>query len=330
MSYIDKIIPEKINDFEIISYWDKYLNECLREKKEISGFEHFGDITISNKIIESEVLFSGKYSYGIRFEYCYFKKSINFSLAHFSNNVSISNSYIDESISTILPSTFEDHFFIVSTKVKTLLILDGKFNKCIWEILDCKACYLFKADFQILNLVIGEGGVEDLRLGSPDITGQLNISGNGNRINKLTLENISNNVNISLEDLEVEELLISKCRNESGLRFSNIKSFSKKGQFSISNSNLGSAEFYSVDFTTFGEVTMSDCSLINSVFVNTKFPNNIDAFNYKKIEESSTEKEFKNTILELEKRKTPSDKKIGKYNNEVIQYYRKKREHCGK
>ncbi len=110
-----------------------------------------------------------------------------------------------------------------------------------------------------------------MRLGSLDLSGSITISGAGYHLKNLIIENTSKYLTLSIENLVAENIYLTRYRNEKGLRFSNLKAFGINSEFAISNSYLGKAEFYSVNFASFSQVNILNSFITDSVFVNTNF-----------------------------------------------------------
>lgn len=153
MSYVENIPPSDLHKYEVVKDWFIFMKDEIDKLTSTGKILSFSTLEISYKIIESDVMFvGGSYDYSIRFDYCYFKKSISFAQGKFLKDITFSNCYIDDTISCMLPTNFHGHFFIISTYLKTLLILEGNFKKCIWNVGGCKEC-LQKEILKICNFL---------------------------------------------------------------------------------------------------------------------------------------------------------------------------------
>ncbi len=102
-----------------------------------------------------------------------------------------------------------------------------------------------------------------------------------------------------------------------------IKCNGKTSHFILNESNLGKAEFFQVDFSSFDEVNIINIILIESLFVNTTWGNNINSFAGDQMEHYKKDRIFSKNLFKKLKLKIYKSKV---YYNETKEHLKNKRE----
>lgn len=96
--------------------------------------------------------------------------------------------------------------------------------------------------------------------------------------NLLFLRGQNDTVQFVFEDCKFSKVNIYRLNNKSTLRFQNIGSTGLKGsEFNIQDSNLGTSDFFLVNFDSFQEVNIRSSFIANSIFIDCKLLNPIQA-----------------------------------------------------
>jgi len=265
MNYKENFTTGELNTFEEIIDWEAYYKEQLL----LNPFK----IQISRKIFRSEVAFTGIYNIDISFEKCYFEKSIYLGPCTFNRSLSIYNSYCEESFSALLDEIkFEKDFTILAFQVKNFLVSNGDYNNCTWVLSGCDLCSITGGDFRNLYLSIWDTGMSEFRLYTTHLSGNVNIDGGYHKVQKVNLAGHSKNVNISISDIDLNQLIIENYRNEGVFRLINISTESEKSEFIVMNSYMGKAEFNSIDFSDFNLVLIEGTHIVDCAFNNVVWP----------------------------------------------------------
>lgn len=96
--------------------------------------------------------------------------------------------------------------------------------------------------------------------------------------NALHISGQNENTQFAFEDSKFTRVNVYRLNNKSTLRFQNIGSTGLKGsEFNIQDSNLGTSDFFLVDFDSFQEVNIRSSFIANSIFIDCKLLNPIQA-----------------------------------------------------
>lgn len=233
-------------------------------------------IKIKDKILLDE--FDYSLETHIAFEDCIFTKSCTFYGAKLAFGFSFERCY------------FLEDLMVLNTQVSKMLIL-----------MDCKVIKNFSlADSNLHHLVIYSTPIDHLLISGSTIT-TMEIGGKDQSAVK-ELSILHNNAlskvqiaNCKLERLSLSQLaddteifnctinsvILQKVRNKGDLKFLNCKAYpllNMKSHFIANESNLGNAEFFQFDFSSFDEVNLINSLLIECLFVNTTWADNINCF----------------------------------------------------
>lgn len=254
---------------------DKLLNdiENLIAKK--------GNLLKSNGIDISNKTISGSLSINLNFPF-------NFENCIFQNNFSFFGNKISEDINFRRCDFTRDISFIDFTALKRITFLDcniqGQF--VISAEINKLLCY----STPINDLIINSSTISEIELGGKELSRLNSVSIlNANKISKIQFANLEiRKINFSVLANETEifncslnSICLNKVRNSGNLKLLNCKSLSisnKMSHFIITESNLGKAEFFQFDFSSFDEVNIINSVLNECLFVNTTWANNIKTY----------------------------------------------------
>lgn len=165
-----------------------------------------------------------------------------------------------------------------------LFFVKGEFKKRVT--LSFKALSVLSIkDCKFKEFYLGYWGsgtnVDEIRIdGFENIEGRIIIS--GVKTYTLFLRGINEKVQLIVEDLKVNLINIYRLTNRSSIRFQNINGFTENAekepsQFNIQDSNIGSAEFFLVNFDSFNEVNFRNSFIGNAIFMDCEIDNSIGA-----------------------------------------------------
>jgi hypothetical protein len=232
-------------------------------------------IEITSCIIESESGFIGNYGYSIRFHNCYFKKTMSFFQCIFKNDITFTTCFFDDGFFFIEDVTFNNNFHLFACSFKKFIVAGGVFKKCYWNISDCDTCNIGRATFEDLRLIVDKTGIKEFVLWANQLFGVITVTGEA-CIEKFKLEGFSKSLSLSIEDIFINKLDVLRFRSDDGLRLLNLKPNGNASEISISESYLGNAEFYLVDFSKFASVSIVDSHVLDCSFINIIWPKEVE------------------------------------------------------
>ena len=253
---LSNLIRQQLND-------EGYLVESsgltVYDKVVIGEFTYSESITLSLRnclFIDVCGLYDYKPKHRTIFKDCYFLKGI----------------YISELIS-------QEGFVFNNCKVRGDFILDGQLKDFTimssfinnWE-LNIKADSIYTRGKESSYL-------RSLSIYNNDI--QENI-----QLNNCIIENLNigyNNIKSTIEifNCQIHSVEFIKIKNNGDIKFLNCRAFQiqgKKSQFKIIESNLGKCEFFQFYFSSYDEVNIINSVLIDCLFINCSWTNNIKSY----------------------------------------------------
>lgn len=197
---------------------------------------------------------------------CVFDKQLTFSNPTFNKNVIFDKNFNNDSIE-IYSATSLSYFYLntcghyKSNHASDISIFGGNFN----------------------NLTIGAGNIapsriRNLTISSGGIVGSIYVVNKVTTVENLYLHNASKDLTLILEDFKINQLSILGFTNTGRFKISNVRALSNTAEFKICKSNLGKAEFLNVNLASFNAVNIIDSYLIDTIFVNTKWPEEITSY----------------------------------------------------
>lgn len=327
MSFIDNLSTEKKAALKRIPNWDDYYDEAWRRFKE-NLEDDIRDVcfTFRDKVFEDTVWLGGNYQCSIEFKNCYFLRSAIFRDLNVDGYFRLSQCFADQRIAFEgKQASIKGFLNVDDVSVKEFHLADGEFRIIRMNFKNESNVLIHGGSFKELTI----GGEEGSSINSLNLTlnaagGNLTVTNLRTKINMLSIVNSSNDTNVVLEDFSVNHILINKFRNGGSFKMLNITPFSTSNSYSffeISDTYLGKAEFYSMDFRRFAEVRMLDTHLSECSFVNVIWPDNINhhinrnaalTHRYKKIKVKLEALAF--TTSRLERWKLEADIDILEYN----------------
>lgn len=335
MSYLQNLSTEEISDLKevktsIRDYYNSAKASFIATYPQRDFTQH--TLILENLIFSGNCDFTGDFECAIEFKNCFFLNDVIFYDVKFNKKVWISHCFVDREMRITKNSHFLSEFDLIVLSIKSQLYVEGgMFNECKWSIIQDGIVKINGGQYSFLNIGYW-GGVflKELSFHFPAIKGLIKITGDKSKIQNLTLFQFSSEVSISIEDITVNTLTIYRYRNEKNLRFSNIKSFETENpsEFSIVESFLGKAEFYSVNLKSFKRINLLDVHLVDCSFVNMLWNYDIKSFKGRGIGKSKDEEKLPDKIALIEQKSIKNYFKIRKLKSEgdVLQYYFKNRE----
>lgn len=243
------------------------------------------EVDIKNKIILDAFPLDSKYP--VNYEDCIFlkiftslnythKKKVSFKHCYFLEGILLDGSIASEEIYFINCKIYKD-FFAVAQEIKKISILSSNIHKLI----------ISDANIDI----IGIGGMRESYIKEISIISSCikRFHVMNSKVEKISISSLAEKTEIF--NCQINSILFHDVRNISNVRLTTCQALTIKGKnshFGIKNSNLGKAEFFQVDFSSFDEVNIIDSILFECLFINATWSNNIKSFysdqmdNYKK------------------------------------------------
>lgn len=334
MSYLNNVtVEEKALLNEITSgVRDYYDNEMPSHFKVLNNIDLSEFQTeIKNKIFCGNCDFSGNYKTSITFKNCFFLKTVSFYDVIFTGKLEFDHCFFDKGIKFLKDVGIGQFNIIVASIKGQLQVDDCKIQESKWSIID--NCRILINGGQFGNLHIGYWGgsvLKELSFNFTKITGTISITGDQTRIERLDLIQYSSDLSLTIENIAVNSVSIYRYRNEKLLRFSNLSTFEideKSSEFSIVESNLGNAEFYSINFRLFKALNIVDAFLVNCIFVNVTFPKNIFSLKGRYVYKNKEEEKSAINMLAFENNNWFLRQKKGIYSDTTTKaYFQKKKE----
>jgi hypothetical protein len=246
------------------------------------------------------------------------------------DEIIFNNCFFDRDVKLIRNIEIERLDFIVASIKGQLEVHDCKIKEGKWSIIDNSRVIINGGNFGNLNIGYWGGCIlKELSFHFPKVYGLISVTSGKTKIERLDLFQYSSDLSISIEDIAVNSISVYRYRNEKSLRFSNLKTFEtdKESEFSIVESNLGSAEFYSIDFFAFKSLRILDTFLVDCIFVNVTFSKNIFSLKGRYVGQNDDEKILAIKILAFEKYNwfRRRIKRIS-FDKQIIPYFQKKKE----
>lgn len=233
-------------------------------------------IKIKEKIILDE--FDYSLETAIAFEDCIFTKRFTFYECKLAFGFSFERCYFFEGLT------------ILNTEAsKMLILMDCKVINNI-SIVDCNLHHFTSYSTTIDHLFISGSTITTIEIGGKDqskvkelsilhnnILSKLQIA--NCRIERLSLSRLAEDTEVF--NCTINSVILQKVRNKGDLKFQNCKAYplkNMKSHFIANESNLGKAEFFQFDFSSFNEVNLVNSLLIDCLFVNTTWSDNINCF----------------------------------------------------
>lgn len=325
MSYLDKLSSE---NKALLTIENIGVSGLLGQTKKDFPIQDF-NLKVENKIFLSISDFTGKFTFGIEFKNCYFLNTVAF--CDFSvSKITFNNCFFDKDVKVLRNIEVERLDLIVASIKGQLEVHDCKIQEGKWSIIDNSRVIINGGIFGNLNIGYWGGCIlKELSFHFPKVHGLISVTSEKTKIERLDLFQYSLDLSIAIEDIAVNSISIYRYRNEKSLRFSNLKTFEtdKESEFSIVESYLGNAEFYSIDFTRFKSLKILDAFLVNCIFVNVSFSKNIFSLKGRYVSKNAEEEKLTVKVLEFEKDNWLIRRKKGIYwDKKIANYYQKKRE----
>ena len=331
MSFTNLIPASELPNFTLVNNWPILFNILKSQAIPIAAAG--GTLTIKKHIFDCQVLINEELGFGLKFEDCYFRSDLIINGAIFNKEVWLNRCFIDEDLRINKENNeFKSDFFIINLSVKHKVIISGgDFQDCHWSFKNDTEVYIHGGTFK--DLVIGYWGgatIGVLTLELSNVKGLLRVIHEKTTIKQLLLMRHALEANVTFQDFHVNYLNIYNYRNEKGLRISNLKATEgeKPSEFSISESYLGKAEFYSVDFASFQNVYFTDVHLVDCSFVNIKWNLDIKALKGRTIYKTDEEKELSKKVEKIQRDDPDEFLELEELKRDpnVIEYYTKSRE----
>jgi hypothetical protein len=232
-------------------------------------------IEIKDKVVRENVSITAKFP--IHFKDCIFLGKFTYYENASPDNIHITHCYFLEGIHLYDPKLSKRILFS-KCKIKGNFIVSGEINHL--------ACYATSID----NFIISSAKINFLELGGKDTWQIKSLSLlDENEIKRIQISNtIAHKLSFSylaatteLFNCSVNSIVFTKVRNDKNLKLLNCKALrisNKKSHFIVTESNLGKAEFFQFDFASYSEVNIINSILIECLFVNTTWSNNITTF----------------------------------------------------
>ncbi|WP_207494894.1 hypothetical protein [Aridibaculum aurantiacum] len=334
MSYLDNLTPKEKSVLKTFPSFQQYY-ELEKEEFENQTSSDFSTYTLKaeNIIFEHDYGFTGELDCLLAFKNCYFKTDVTFHNVTIKKEINFTRCYFDNELYIDETSKFEGDFHLIEVSVKRqMYVKGGDFGICKWTLKDNGILKINGGKFIDLN--IGYWGaksiLKQLSFHLPKVHGVITVSGNKSKIERLDFFQYSASVSLSVEDVSVNSISFYRYRNEKSLRLSNLKSFETDhpSQFSVVESYLGKAEFYSINFEEFRSINFLDAHFVDTIFVNARFSNSINAYKGRLVGKSEEERALIKKIKLLEQKRSVFRKwfKRPSYDPSIIAYYEKKRE----
>jgi len=233
-------------------------------------------LPVTNQIILDDFEFEG--SNTAIFNDCIFVGTFTIYGNEFYNDFTFKRCYFVKGVHLIDVKT-SNLILLMDCKVRVNIVISG-----------CKINRLATYGTYIEHILIGTSTVTKLELGGKFQSYIKRASVlDDNSIDKIQISNcqieeISFNYlsdNTEIFNCNINSLHFNKVRNNGNLKLLNCKSLSLKNKMShfISNeSNLGKAEFFQFDFSSFDEVNIINSVLNDCLFINTIWSDNIKGF----------------------------------------------------
>lgn len=232
-------------------------------------------IEIKDKILIENVSITTKYS--VHFKNCIFVGKFTYYENESPSNIYITHCYFLDGVHLYDPKLSKRILFL-KCKIKDNFIVSGEINHL--------ACYATSVG----NFIINSAKINFLELGGKDTWQIKSLSIlNENEINKIQISNaVALKLSFSylaisteLFNCSINSIIFNKVRNDKNLKLLNCKALKivgKESHFIITESNLGKAEFFQFDFSSYSEVNIINSVLIDCLFINTTWANNITTF----------------------------------------------------
>lgn len=327
MSYTNEINTESISSFTTVSEWQFYFNNHIRNRTFGNGPDQFTiPIYFSKLIIEDAVLFDSQYNYKITFEDCYFKNEFRILNAQLEY-LNINRCYFDQQF-TVARVKFNRIFQIINIKIKDkFTVYSGDFPECNWSFQDKTRVIIQGGSFQKLSIGYWGGShIGDLHINSKELSGKIDIS---RKIEKLQLTGDSDNTSYTLSNISLSFLSIYRFRNEKGFRIIDLNPLDiNENEIAITESYMGKAEFYDINFMNFKNLFIRDSHLIDCSFTNVNWKYKIEPLFGKYGGQVDTTNTIREKIKRFEKRGELSyPEQIEIINDpDVISFFKKQRE----
>lgn len=334
MSYLDDISEQERSILTEFPSFGEYLEHEIDEfeRNSVGSLSDY-TLKIENIIFLGGSEFVGNLQCSIEFINCYFLRDALFYNLKVLSKISFRQCFFDGEFCITKSAEFKNDFHLIEVSIRRQLYVEGGiFNDCKWSILDNAIVKINGGYFSSLN--IGYWGAKSiLKQLSFDFTrmqGSISVTGNKSEIHRLDLSHYASDLSISIEDICVNSINIYQFRNEKSFRLSNLKALpsSTPSEFSVVESYLGKAEFYSIDFSSFNFLKLLDSHLVDCSFINIKWPSKIYALKGRYLFQTDDEKNLQCKVDRLEdgKYENTSEKDRLESDKQVIRYYEKKRE----
>lgn len=315
MGYFNKIKDstdyKRINASEflrILQGHDKsYIREDYDDRIQVKNFVITDNLCFTNKFASSNI---------IEIENCFFEKEFYLDGPIFTKRVSIENCFFDKSL-LFTNATFSESLDLKFIHCSNSFVLwGGNYKRITFSQYDLKELTVYGGEFTLLDIgywtgsdIIGE--ITILNSGSKDKLGNINIK--SMKIGKLYLGGDNKGNDFKIENCLCKVVIIEDFVNNGNLKFFGLeplKDDNHKSYFEISKTNLGSSQFYRLNFKGFDEVNIFDSYLTDSIFSNVKWKDKITAFHRSELQsivkkhddQKSTSKELsqiKETLRQL-------------------------------
>lgn len=271
-----------------------YLRRILDRKNDDYFYNsNSGTLYISDTIFEDDVELESLSHFTVNvkvtFANCYFNTNIfPFSKFTFTEELTIIDCYfIDEfEISHI---TCKSLFYLTGVNAPSILFVSGEFENILFTPNSVGRVEITNSTFKkfsIFNEHDRKGSIDTVQIVNLNNTsGDLSVSGIEINVLYIAGNNLSKKYEVS--GVKANVINLSYFKNLGELNFYGVKSLRKDSSvFQIVGSNLGKAEFYSTDFSSFNYFTIVDSFIAECLFINCNWNRKIRGvllFNYRSI-----------------------------------------------
>ena len=284
--YISRLDSDETSQMVNVERWD--LKDSLSALKGEVPDADLKDLSlkIQNKIFINDFDFTGNCACQIIFDNCYFNGNINCFALQCREDITFKHCFVEGEIYIKDDVSFEKVFNLIDLTIrKRILIAGGTFDLCRWSIKEYGTLKISGGAFRELNIGYWGGGSQIAELSidlNTSVTGLIRVTGNDTRIKILSIFRTAADISISLEDISVNLLSLTRYRNDKYFRISNLRPLQQQGdldsELSIVESYLGKAEFYNIDFSEYKIVNIYHSHLSDASFIGITWKTELTAY----------------------------------------------------
>lgn len=251
----------------------------LAEKRNQDGWR------VKAVCFENFVLVEGSFNKNLTFEQCYFSKGIFFSSgAAFENSFSLEDCYVESYITFEEDLEFKDNLNILSSSTKGVRFRGGSFTTCVLNFDALEDIYFDGGYFEDVRFSCNKNSpmINKVKINADAVSGTLNFLGEDTKMYYISVTGGSKDLALTLQDIYAHSLYFFRFSNGKGLKLFNLRplNLNEPSEFFLLDSNMGKAEFYSINLETYSIVSIVDCYLIESILVGITWPKTFDYLGY--------------------------------------------------